>query len=292
MNLKHTINLGILIAFTNILNLHGQETRLLSVPMQGGMAMPAIRYQAEHGHLMVTMPQVVPHLTTLEESHPDAHFNPNSPWYHHLDPDHMGMAFNRQYGFVIDGTSNLLPLGTAIWIQLLSADHGLRAYTYRNISEEEQIWTPMFGTEDSSKVFEWDMRMFHPAFVAPQGSGPLSAEFEAFVVDTGTGERIPDIGGAKFTLHWTAEHSGEMPELSISQMIVLTWPGNFSGHHLESTMDLDSGEWQTMHVTPTMMDGKATVILDNSHQGMYFRLAPHMDDMENIPEMPHMHDME
>ena len=30
-----------------------------------------------------------------------------------------------------------------------------------------------------------------------------------------------------------------------------------------------------MHVTPTLIDGKYTVILDGDHHGMYFRLAPH-----------------
>lgn len=277
MNLNTFIVTSTLIAASTAVNIQAQETQLGAVPMQGGMVMPAIRYLAEHGHLMVTLPSAVPHLTPLEESNPDAHFNPASPWYEDLDPDQKAKAFNRQYGFVMDGTSDLLPLGTAIWIQILSSDHGLEAYTYRSISEDEQIWTPMFGTKDSSKIFEWDMRMFHPAFVAPQGSGPLTAEFEAFVVDTGTGERFQDIDGVTFTLQWTAEQSDEMPELSIARMIVLTWPGNFANHHLESTSDLDSGEWHMMHATPVMMDGKSTVILDPSHQGMYFRLAPHME---------------
>ena len=83
---------------------------------------------ADHGHLMVTLPPTTPHLTPLKDSHPDMHFNPDSPWYEDLDPDRMGMAFNRQYGFVMEGTSDLLPLGTAIWIEMKSADHGLRAY--------------------------------------------------------------------------------------------------------------------------------------------------------------------
>ena len=112
----------------------------------------------------------------------------------------------------MEGTSDLLPLGTAIWIEMKSADHGLRAYTYRRISEQEQIWTPMFGTDESSTVFEWDMRMFHPAFAAPPGSGSLSAHFEAFVVDAGTGERLSEIESAHFTLQWTAEQPDEMPE--------------------------------------------------------------------------------
>ncbi|MDA7525262.1 hypothetical protein OAM21_02990 [Verrucomicrobia bacterium] len=66
-----------------------------------------------------------------------------------------------------------------------------------------------------------------------------------------------------------------MPELSISQKIVLTWEGAFGHHMLQSTHDLDSGEWSMMHVNPTLIDGKYTVILDGDHHGMYFRLAPH-----------------
>ena len=148
----------------------------------------------------------------------------------------------------------------------------------------------MFGTDESSTVFEWDMRMFHPAFAAPPGSGSLSAHFEAFVVDAGTGERLSEIESAHFTLQWTAEQPDEMPELNIAQMIVLTWPGQFAEHHLESTMDLDSGVWHMMHVTPMMMNGKATVILDNTHQGMYFRLASMTDSMDHMDGVNPMHD--
>jgi hypothetical protein len=275
MNLSTFIVTSTLIAASTAVNLQAQETQLGSVPMQGGMVMPAIRYMTEHGHLMVTMPSEIPHLTPLEESHPDMHFHPTSPWYEDLDPDHQGKAFNRQYGFVMDGASDLLPLGTAIWIQLVSADHGLEAYTYRSISDDEQIWTPMFGTHDSSKIFEWDMRMFHPAFAALQGSGPLSADFEAFVVDLDSGKRRADIGGITFTLLWTAEHSDVVPALGISQKIVLSWPQPVGHYHLQSTTDLESGEWQPMHQTPVMIDGNATVILDHSYQGMFFRLVSH-----------------
>ncbi len=237
--------------------------------------MPAIRYMADHGHLMVMMPNTVPHLTPLEESHPDMHFNAESPWFEDLDPTAKGMAFNRQYGFVMDGTSDLLPLGTAIWIEMVSADHGLQVYKYRSINEEDQTWEPIFGSGGSSPVFEWDMRMFHPAFAAPKESGPLSAEFKAFVADVNTGEVVEEIEGAHFTLSWTADSPEGMPELSIARQIVLSWEGAFGHHMLQSTHDIESGEWTPMHVTPTLMNGKYVVILDHSHHGMFFRLAPH-----------------
>jgi len=278
MNVRTFIPFLTFIASANILHLQAQETLLSSVPMQGGMVMPAIRYIADHGHLMITLPSETPHLTPLEESYPGIHFSPNSPWYEDLDPDHEGKAFNRQYGFVMDGTSDLLPLGTAIWIQLVNADLGLEAYTYRRINESEQTWEPMFGTKGSSKVFEWDMRMFHPAFVAPQGSGPLSAEFEAFVVDLNTMERKIEIGGVFFTLLWTAEHSDILPDLEIAQRIVLRWLQPVGHSHLQSTMDLQSGDWQSMPQSPVMIDGYATVILDSTYKGMFFRLVSHEDE--------------
>lgn len=237
--------------------------------------MPSIRYMSAHGHLMVMVPDETPHLTPLEESHPDTHFSVTSPWYDDLDPETQGMAFNRQYGFVMDGASDLLPLGMAVWIRRLSSNHGLEVYQYRNMSDTEQTWEPMFGTSGSSEVFEWNMKMFHPAFVVPRNSGAKSAEFEAYVVDTDTGERVQEIDGASFTLTWTAARPEGMLELSISQRIVLTWEGAFGHHMLQSTHDLDSGEWSMMHVNPTLIDGKYTVILDGDHHGMYFRLAPH-----------------
>ena len=139
--------------------------------------------------------------TPLEESHPDKHFAVTSPWYDDLDPETRGMAFNRQYGFVMDGASDLLPLGMAVWIRMLSSDHGLEVYQYRNISETEQIWEPMFGTNGSSEVFAWNMKMFHPAFVGLSGTvEPNRQSLKAYVVDADTGERVQEIDGASFTL--------------------------------------------------------------------------------------------
>ena len=286
MIIKHTnffkkmqfkISLPIFLSYTLLMvsSVQSQDSIFNAVPMQGKMLMPAIRYMSAHGHLMVTLPNETPHLTPLEESHPDTHFALTSPWYDDLDPETQGMAFNRQYGFVMDGASDLLPLGMAVWIRMLSSDHGLEVYQYRNISETEQIWEPMFITNGSSEVFEWNMKMFHPAFVGPRNSGAKSAEFEAYVVDTDTSERVQEIDGASFTLTWTAARPEGMPVLSISQKIVLNWEGAFGHHMLQSTHDLDSGEWSMMHVNPTLIDGKYTVILDGDHHGMYFRLAPH-----------------
>ncbi|MDA7525261.1 hypothetical protein OAM21_02995 [Verrucomicrobia bacterium] len=205
-NMQFKVSTYIVLSSLSLLasNAQAQDSILNAVPMQGKMLMPAIRYMSAHGHLMVMLPDETPHLTPLEESHPDKHFAVTSPWYDDLDPETQGMAFNRQYGFVMDGASDLLPLGMAVWIRKLSSDHGLEVYQYRNMSETEQKWEPMFGTNGSSEVFAWNMKMFHPAFVGPRNSGAKSAEFEAYVVDTDTGERVQEIDGASFTLTWTA----------------------------------------------------------------------------------------
>jgi hypothetical protein len=203
-----------------------QAQELTAIPMQGGMVMPSIHYNAMHNHLSVSVPETVPQLTTLAMSHPDRHFSSTAPWYDLLDPAVQGQSFNRQYGFVMDGSSDLLPAGTAIWIRQISATEGLHAYQYRSGGPLDQAWVPMFGTDGSSDVLTWNMKMYHPTYVTSMGHGSLMADYEAFVVDLDTGESIPDIQPASFTLHWVRASMGGQPTLSIARKLVLSWGGD------------------------------------------------------------------
>jgi hypothetical protein len=175
-----------------------RASTLTTVPMQGPMVHVGIQY-ADHGdgpHLHIHVDTPVPVLMPLSVSHPGDQFDNTHPWFSDLDPSADAKAFNRQYGFVLDGDSDPLPTGYGIWIRQLTATLGLEVFRYRT---SPLTWEPIFGTDGSSDTFMWNLGMFHPAYTAPAGSGTYLATYEAFVVDdllqpTGVSET--------FTLEW------------------------------------------------------------------------------------------
>ncbi|MDW8344077.1 MAG: PEP-CTERM sorting domain-containing protein [Verrucomicrobiae bacterium] len=186
-------------AFTGL----AHAATLNTVPMQGPMVHVGIRY-ADHGHgphFHIHIDPVIPTLTPLSVSHPGDSFNPIHPWYSDLDPSQEGRAFNRQYGFVLDGDSEPLPTGYGIWLRQISATPGLEVYRYR---ATPPTWEPIFGTDGSSDTFAWNLAMFHPAYTAPAPVGMLSlsaysATYEAILVDaSGNPTNVRE----EFTLYW------------------------------------------------------------------------------------------
>jgi hypothetical protein len=92
---------------------------LTNVPMQGGMVMPALSYNAAEGVLHVEVDPTIPQLVPLLASNPGDSFNPADPWYEALDPSQQGLASSRRYGFVMAAVTDLLPDGTSIAIRKL-----------------------------------------------------------------------------------------------------------------------------------------------------------------------------
>lgn len=269
---SHLIIFTVLVSSLSMTFVHGQGNTLDSVPMQGGMAMPAIKYNAELGQLLISMPDTTPQLIPLEISHPGDQFDPSSPWFDSLDPSRKGMAFNRQYGFIMDATSDFLPDGAGIWIRQLYAPSALKAYNYRSHGSDTKSWKPIFGTSGSSDVLEWNLMMFHPAFAAPRGSGPLMAFYEAFVVNLDTGMPMEEIGSVTFALRWSSATSGGEPALTISNKVVLAWKGEFAGFVLESSDSLDNPVWEETDMTPTMMNGEYVVLVEAAAPAKFYRL--------------------
>ena len=101
----------------------------------------------------------------------------------------------------MDGNSDTVPVGTAIWIRKLSGSPGLGAYRYGDVDPKE--WEPIFGTAGSTNALEWDQVMFHPCFTAPPGTQAYTATFEAFLMDTATGTPLPGGSTGPFVLDWT-----------------------------------------------------------------------------------------
>ena len=89
--------------------LAAQAAVLTSVPMQGGMVMPALSYSASEGTLRVMVDPTIPQLTPLLVSHPGDSFDPADRWFDALDPSRQGLAFSKRYGFVMATVTDPLP---------------------------------------------------------------------------------------------------------------------------------------------------------------------------------------
>lgn len=257
------------VAFVSSAIAHG--ITLTNVPMQGAMVHVGFAFHADHGELHAHIDPAVPVLAPLSVSQPEAMFDAADPWYDLLDPHHLGQAFNRQYGFVMDGESDPLPEGSAVWIRQVAASAGLQAFRYRGT--DPKAWEPMFGTAGSTNIFAWTLTMFHPAYACPVNSGPHHADYEAFLVNAATGEPLTGIEPAQFTLTWTVAGQ-EVPSLALAPKLALSWAGSGTNYVAEASADLANGPWTALTNTPVNVDGQLTLLLAPEATERFYRLVP------------------
>lgn len=250
------------------LPLAAQAATLSMVPMQGDMAMPMIAYSESEGRLHVMMPEAVPQLTPLLVSNPADSFNPSDPWFAALDPSAQGLSFSRRYGWVMDGSSDPLPSGAAIWIRKLSGDADLSVYTYM---ASPATWTPIFGTEGSSNAMYWNGMMFHPAFTAPPGTNGYTATFEAYLVDTESGQEIPDTETEPMVYTFTNVSDGR-PVLGAMAKLAIQWDPAATNWGLEWASSVSSTVWTAVTNESVEMDGSSTVLINLDAAGKVFRM--------------------
>jgi hypothetical protein len=105
---------------------------LTAVPMGGAMVHANVLYNAANQRLDVHVETTVPLLTPLDVSNPADNFAMGDPWFDSLDPSARGLAFNRQYGFVMDANTDPVPADMGIWIRLVSCSPGLEFYRDRS----------------------------------------------------------------------------------------------------------------------------------------------------------------
>lgn len=243
---------------------------LTDVPMQGGMAMPMVSYNSGDGRMQVMMPMEIPQLTPLLVSNPSDSFNPADPWFDALDPSRQGASFSRRYGFVMDSMSDPLPAGTQMWIRKLSGPVDLKIYRYA--SSVPKALTPIFGTEGTTNVLYWNGMMFHPVVAAPSGTNGYTATFEVYLLDTTTGQEVPNSSSGPLVFDWTNVSDGR-PALSLTQRIVVAWPSATTTNWvLESASTVNATTWTTVTNTPVTVDGQPSVILNGSATQQYFRM--------------------
>lgn len=242
---------------------------LTLVPMQGSMVMPMLAYRASDGTLTVQLEPTVPELVPLMVSNPGDNFDPADPWYEALDPSRQGLAFSRRYGFVMSTMTDPLPAGTAIWIRKQSSSPGLEVYRYR--SSTPKVWEPIFGTRGTTNALEWNGTMFHPAFTALPGSGPHTATFEAFLLETATGHPVPGSNTGPFIFNWTVASDGR-PMLNLALKLAVSWNVSATNYVLESAASPLSTDWAVVTNSPVQVDGQTSVLLEPAAAAKFYRL--------------------
>lgn len=246
-----------------------QATTLTNVPMQGGMVMPMISYNAMMGHLMVMMPTNVPDLIPLLVSNPADNFAPADPWYQDLDPSKEGQSFSRRYGFVMDVMSDPLPANTAIWIRKLSGSPEVSAFRYSG--NPPQAWEPVFGTAGTSNALYWNGMMFHPAFSAPPGTSTYTATFEAYLVNTLTTQEVAGSSSSTMLFKWNNVDDGR-PDLDVGIKFAVVWPTNITNYVVEYAPSMSATNWTTVTNVPAVVDGQNAVYLGTEQAGQFFRM--------------------
>lgn len=181
--MKHFVFSLSMIAITS--NLQAAVLNMLPSPMaQGGMI--HLNVALNGFALNVDIEAGTPVLKPLSAWSPGDTFNPASPWHDRLDPTQTAAAFNSQYGLVITGESDLLPSGSRIFVDIVSATAGLDTYRWRNT--EPQVFDPIMGTAGSPEEWDWNTAnhgMFHPLFVMnPGGPSTASATLRFMLVDS------------------------------------------------------------------------------------------------------------
>jgi len=231
---------------------------LTAVPMGGAMVHANVLYDAANQRLDVHVEPPAPRLTPLDVTNPADNFAVGDPWFDCLDPSARGLAFNRQYGFVMDANTDPVPADMGIWIRLISCSPGLEFYRYRS-SAGGKSWDPLFGTSSSTNLFIWNLAMFHPAIAAPPAVGSAAAVFEAIAVDLNNGQLLAAIAPGRFTLEWSLVPSAR-PRLRLERDLLLCWPASATNYVLESAPAC-STTWTPVPTSPVIQEGQCLVPL-------------------------------
>ncbi len=185
-------SLGSLCALTS------QAAELNSVGQMMPMIHINIDFNSFNDELSVHVDSGVPQMQPLSVASPGDSFNPAAPWYTTLDPSQEGLAWTRRYGFV--ATNDPAPEGLSFWVDLDVTTMGLEAYFTRT---EPDMFTPIFGTDGSSTLWEFPNTMIHPVFA---GDPTVASYVLTGTIYVGDSEGVAAAGynSAAFTLNFTS----------------------------------------------------------------------------------------
>ncbi len=249
---------------------------LATVPMQGSMLMPTVWYHADTDSVSVGLEDIVvtAQLTPLLVSHPNDWFNSADPWFESVDPSRQGLAFSRRYGFTMHVMTDLLPPERELWIRKTLSSSGLSFYDYNDFVSPKS-WNPIFGTADTTNAIYWSGLMWHIGVAAPPSTNRYTATFEIFVMNTATGQPVPNSSSGPFALEWTCVPDGR-PALAITNIgpgkVQLLWPAASSNWALRSASASPSTNWQSVATPPDVVGDELRVTLDATNSHQFFRL--------------------
>jgi hypothetical protein len=249
---------------------------LATVPMQGSMLMPTVWYHEATDSVTVGLDDIIvtAQLTPLLVSHPNDWFKTEDPWFESLDPSRQGLAFSRRYGFVMHAMTDYLPLDRELWIRKISSSPALSFYDYNDFVSPK-TWHPVFGTEGTTNATYWSGLMWHIGVTAPPDTNTSLATFEIFVMNTTTGQPVPNSSSGPFLLAWTCVPDGR-PGLTISNaapgQVRLQWPASASNWSLLSGSSLHNQYWQAVTNTPTVFGDKLHMTLAATNLNQFYRL--------------------
>jgi len=259
--------------FSGLLPVRAAE--LATVPMQGSMLMPTVWYHEATDSVTVGLDDIIvtAQLTPLLISHPNDWFKPEDPWFAALDPSQQGQAFSRRYGFVMHAMTDYLPLDRELWIRQISSAAGLSFYDYNDFVSPK-TWNPIFGTAGTTNATPWSGLMWHIGVTAPPSTNTYTATFEIFVMNTSTGQAMPNSSSGPFNLDWSCVQDGR-PALSLTnlapQQVQLRWPSTATNWSLVSATAA-AANWQTVTNAPTPTGGSWQLSLPATNQNQFYRL--------------------
>jgi len=107
-------------------------------------------------------------------------------------------GYNAQYGWLANGFIDLPP-DAGIWIEPIDVTEGLRTY-------EALTFDPIFGTDSSSSLWQWDGSMTHNWYAA-YAAGDYQATYNIFV-GTLDGQPYPGYTPGQISLTWSYPAGG------------------------------------------------------------------------------------
>lgn len=207
-------------------------------------------------------------------------FDPAQPW-----TVLNGTAYSRELGWydsVNDDfyTTYATQISTNyVWIERVSGSPELKIYTVAEAQNPTGPYTPIFGTAGSSSKWLWDGFMDHNANAVPlanlnSANQLFTATYHLYVGDV-NGRPAPGYGDTTTTWNWRGPALAvvPMPTMAWSNSeIAISWTTTVTNLVLIAADALPGTNWVTVTNPPVFAGGQATVRLQPSSAGKFFRL--------------------
>lgn len=133
-----------------------------------------------------------------------------------------------------------------------------------------ELGGPSGGTVFSINTDGSDFQVLH-SFTGPEGASPPKGLVASGTGLYGTGGGGP--GGVGGGVIFRISLPAPLTIAATGANLILTWPTNFTGLNLQSTINLDSPIWTTNSAVPSVINGENTVTNPILGSQQFFRLS-------------------